>query len=442
MGYILILLIFGSLGVSMNNDFIRLDEEKKVVLYTRSLKQGVTYYARFKLDRPELANNQPYVRESMKTPSLDIATTRALERAAELKILQDNDMVVRGKTVEQGISAFVDEYEQRLGENWDGYSIYMLRHYRKHCQKYWVPYIGAKKLALVKESDFRDYEKWRRSYWKNNKPNHGNIKLTPAPTTIQHEINSMKSVMRWCRENGYYSGMPITFHKKNVERNPRSAFTLEQYHRIIQYLRTNEWLSVGKHGTDSRIIRHRRMLREWFLFACNIGMRIGEMREIKWRDVSFDKTESGKRYVRVKVGKNTKVGKYGKSRERIGRHYAARSLERMREWREDNLKSNDYVFCSPDGNTLQDIREGFNALLKEASMWQPRNGGEPIDCEHDTDGRKMTPYCCRHTYITFQLRFRKQPDVYAIAENTATSIAMIQQYYSDAKPEDFVERVI
>jgi integrase len=252
----------------------------------------------------------------------------------------------------------------------------------------------------------------------------------------------MKSVMRWCRENGYYSGEPISFVFKLGKRNPRKAFTRQQYRRITQYLRTNNWLIVGKHGNDTKVIRHRRMLREYFLFACNIGMRVGEMRQIRWRDVAFDKTESGKRFVRVQVSERTKVGKSGKGMERIGRYSAFRALERMKEWREDNLLSDDYVFCSPDGKPIQDFREGFNTMLKLTSRWVPKSGGEPIDCEYDTNGVKMTPYCCRHTYITFQLRFRKNPDVYALAENCATSIAMIEQYYSDAKSEDFVERLI
>ena len=69
--------------------------------------------------------------------------------------------------------------------------------------------------------------------------------------------------------------------------------------------------------------------------------------------------------------------------------------------RTDNLKPDDYVFCSPNGKRINDFREGFNTLLRLASKWIPATGGEQIDCEFDTDNVKMTPYCCRHTYITF-----------------------------------------
>ena len=86
---------------------IHVDEDRKVVLYTRNLKQGNTYYARFRISKTELSNNQQYIRESMKTPNLEVAKTRAMQRFAEIMILQKNNMVIRGKTVEQGIKDFI-----------------------------------------------------------------------------------------------------------------------------------------------------------------------------------------------------------------------------------------------------------------------------------------------------------------------------------------------
>ncbi|MFP6772713.1 MAG: tyrosine-type recombinase/integrase [Alphaproteobacteria bacterium] len=411
--------------------FIPLDEDKQVMLYTRELKQGTTYYARFRVNKQELANNQKYLRESMKTANFEAAKNRANQRFAEISILQNNEMVIRGKTVEQGINLFVEQYEKRFKEGWDRYTKGMLRVYKKHVLNYWVPYAGDLKLSLLREQHFREYENWRRGNWR---------KSPPAERTIQLEISSMKSVMTWCRQQGLYSGEPISYVYRMRNNNRRSAFSIQQYRRIVTYLRTNDWLVVGKHNNDSRIIRHRMMLREYFLFACNIGMRIGEMREIRWRDVTFAQTDAGKKYVRVRASQKTKLKSKGAT-ERIGRATAARALQRLRETRTDNLGANDFVFCNPDGKQIAEFREGFNTMLKGASSYVPKNG-EAMDCEFDTDGVKYTPYCCRHTYITYQLRYRKHSDVYAIASNCATSISMIEQYYSDARGEDFVDKLI
>ena len=252
----------------------------------------------------------------------------------------------------------------------------------------------------------------------------------------------MKTVMRWCLENNFHTGQPISFVFKMGVRNRRSAFTLQQYRRIVTYMRTNEFLVVGKMGNDSRIIRHRKMLKEYFLFLCNSGLRVGEARELRWRDVSFETSDSGKSFVRIQVSRKTKTGQLLKNRERIGRSTASRSLQRLRGGRDDNLGRNDFIFCNPVGNTIGEFREGFANLLKEASEYIPKSGGERVDCEYDTDGQKLTPYCTRHTYITFQLRYRKQSDIYVIASNTGTSVSMIENYYSDARSEDFIEKLI
>ena len=141
---------------------IPLDEDKQVMLYTRELKQGTTYYARFSVTKKELANNQKYLRESMKTGNLQTAKIRANRRFAEINILQNNEMVITGKSVEQGINLFVGEYEKRFKEGWDRYTKGMLRVYKKHVLNYWVPYVGDLKLSLLREQHFREYENWRR----------------------------------------------------------------------------------------------------------------------------------------------------------------------------------------------------------------------------------------------------------------------------------------
>ena len=47
---------------------IPLDEEEKVVLYPRILKSGrKVFFARFKMEKKELAGDQFYLRESMET---------------------------------------------------------------------------------------------------------------------------------------------------------------------------------------------------------------------------------------------------------------------------------------------------------------------------------------------------------------------------------------
>jgi integrase len=412
-----------------------LDEDKRITIYPREYKQGTIWYGRFLVEKRELINGQRYLRESLKTQDEEIAKHRAIKRYAEITVFQNNDFIIKNISVGEGIKKFMADFESKMQEGLNGYSPSMFRLYRKHVVNYWSRYIGHRNLSTLTNNDFRNYEGWRRKnvIHKNN---------TVSNATLKQDITLMKSIVRWCLENNLHTGTPISYVFKMGVKNRRSAFTLQQYRRIILYMRTKEFLTVGKMGNDSRIIRHRKMLKEYFLFLCNSGLRVGECRQLRWRDVSFEKTDTGKTYVRIRVSRKTKTGQYLKNMERIGRSTASRSLERLKEERDDNLGENDFIFCSPEGKQIGQFRESFAVLLKEASEYIPKSDGVRVDCEYDTDGQKLTPYCCRHTYITFQLRYRKHSDIYVIASNTGTSVSMIEQYYSDARSEDFIDKLI
>tara|TARA_B100002003_G_C14097395_1_gene527812 strand:- start:55 stop:1320 length:1266 start_codon:yes stop_codon:yes gene_type:complete len=417
---------------------IHLDEEKKISIYPRTYKMGTNWYARFLIDKRELINGNRYHRVSLKTQDEESAKKIALQKFAELTVFQNNDIVINNVTVDVGIQKFMKDFEEKMKQGLNGYSKGMFRLYQKHVLNYWPRYIGHRNLSTVTNTDFRNYEGWRR---KNPVGSYSGQK-TVSNATLKHDINCMKTIIRWCLENNLHRGQPISFVFKMGVRNRRSAFTLQQYRRITTYMRTKEYFVVGKMGNDSRIIRHRKMLKEYFLFLCNSGLRVGEARQLKWKDVTFEKTETGKSFVRIQVSRKTKTGKLLRDRERIGRSTASKCLQRLRDERDDNFEREDYVFCNPEGQVIGEFREGFAALLKEASAYIPKSGGEKIDCEYDNDGKKLTPYCCRHTYITFQLRFKKNSDIYAIASNCATSVQMIEAYYSDTRAEDFIEKLI
>ena len=67
---------------------IPVDEDRKVVLYTRDLKQGKTYYARFRVSKTNLSNNQEYIRESMQTPNMEIVSEVGVSRRTVSNVLK------------------------------------------------------------------------------------------------------------------------------------------------------------------------------------------------------------------------------------------------------------------------------------------------------------------------------------------------------------------
>jgi len=415
------------------------DEDGKVLvsLVERYMSSGrVVYYGRFKVLKKHLANGQRFIVQSLKTDNIDTARMRAHEKWASIKVRNDSDVHLTSLTVNECINRFLKNYERSLDSGVSGYSQNMLRGFRKSVDIYWRDYLGERDVASVSASDLEGYEVWRQDWakiTKRRRKNDQRYKATIAKRTVLWEVNAFKQFLKWCATKGYYNGRAYEWRFK-AEQNRRSAFTRNQYRQLHRYMRTNDFLDKGKHKNDKRIRRHRMMLRAYILFMSNTGLRVGEARHLRWSDISERTNKLGKRVVVVRVSEEqSKVRKnrsaYGNV---VGRYTALRALERWKdylastgeEWSEERN-----IFCDSSGKVVRDFREGFNSVIREANV------------EFDDNGNKYTIYSLRHTYITFRLQFGKNLSIHSLARNCRTSVSMIEQFYSDAVSEDFVDEL-
>ncbi len=425
-----------------------LDKDKEtgehlVSVYLRSRKKRNLYYARFKIDKRQLANDQRHIVKSLKTDDLDEAIKRARKEFAKLQVLQDQDIALKKVTVGEALDKFLSQYKDNLDAGISGFTKHMYRGFRKSIDIYWREYVGHKSLNSLSIIDFENYEAWRRKWAKNTKRKkklHGNYKTEISRRTIQWEVNAFKQMLRWCSQRNLYSGKAYEWKYKVGERNRRSGFTINQYRKLYRYMHSDDFLKVGKHGNDKRIQRHRIMLRTYILFMANTGLRIGEARNLKWSDVTERENALGQKVVSVRISK--KYSKVNKARQVVGRYQALRALERWKSYLHDIGESLDselfllndadedrLIFCNENGKAIADFRAGFNSVIREAGV------------EFDADGNKLTCYSLRHTYITFRIQSSNKLSIYSLAKNCGTSIAMIEIYYSDAVSEDFVDEL-
>jgi integrase len=79
-------------------------------------------------------------------------------------------------------------------------------------------------------------------------------------------------------------------------------------------------------------------------------------------------------------------------------------------------KPEDLLFAMPAGGQIITLADQFDALLADAGM--TRNSA----------GEKFTLYSLRHFYAVRQIA--RGTDIYTIARNMGTSVAMIEQYYA------------
>jgi site-specific recombinase XerD len=401
-----------------------------ISVYLRDHKTGPCYYARFKVSNSKSGNGQRYITESLRTDDFHHAVEVARTRYAEINLMEKENRYIKTESVSVAIDKFIRDYEHGVEQRRSSHSVSMLVSFKKTVDKYWKDYIGHLDLKLVSWDQMNDYEKWRQDFYLNKKKSgkkiHPNAKLVASKRTIESEINNFKTFLRWCSIKGMYSGTALDFKFKNLQgNNKRSAFTTQQWTALTGFMRRKSWTVVGRRGNDSRLIRYRHMLKAYVLFMKNTGLRVGESRNLRWSDVEFlSNADPSKCYVRVKVLREN--SKTRKSSVIVGNEGAYNALMDWFQHRVDakNLtKKEDPIWCEQDGKVINDFREGFNTLIRDAKV------------EHDASGQKLTIYSLRHTYITEQLK--NGVPVYTIASNCNTSVAMIERYYSDARPQDF-----
>jgi integrase len=404
-----------------------------VSVYTRRLLKGDIYYARFKITNKSVADGQRYVTESLDTMDEAIALDRARQRYAEICLLERENKAIKSGSVKAEIDEFIKQYEVGVSKGLRGYTSHMLTGFRKSIVRYFVEYLGHKPIHDVGADDLKGYESWRHGYWASKTDAgvtlHGNAKAKPAPRTLEWEINAFKQFLRWASEQGKYNGDALNFKFSVDKKHARSAFTEDQIDKLYKVMNRRSWQQgAGKHGHDVRLTRYRMMLRAYVFFMAGTGLRPGEARNLKWRDIKYTQASDEQEVVEVFV--HATHSKVAKTRTTIGLDMASGAISMLQAERRssnDFSKDDDPIWCDTDGTVIKDFREGFNTLIKAAGV------------ETDTMGSKLAIYSLRHYYISS--RIRNGVDKYWLAKNTGTSLDMITKFYDHVPTPDMTDEL-
>ncbi len=188
---------------------------------------------------------------------------------------------------------------------------------------------------------------------------------------------------------------------QNGELNRREHFDKSDYRKLIDFMRTNAWLE-HKH---TRVSYDRKLLRDYVLIMANTGMRVGEQRNLKWKDVEQTTDRDKNKILVCRVD-----GKTGK-RTVVCNEDTERKFERVKELT-GHANGDDWVWAKRDGSLKKDFSVGF-ASLRNAVFG-------------DDDTRTL--YSLRHTYATFKI-INENMNLKKLAEQMGTSVAMIDKHY-------------
>lgn len=239
-----------------------------------------------------------------------------------------------------------------------------------------------------------------------------------SPNTIKRLHADIRQFLNWSVEMGYLDKVPV-FPRVSSEQTRRPHFDIADWRKLVRYLREHI-----KNAHPS-VLRDRKLLVNYVLVLANTGIRVGEAKTLKWRDVRylpFGKDGQGANVVLTVKGKTG-------IREVVARTPAVRIyLEAIRELRREDLTdpksdiygkkdvpADSYVFCGSDGAAINSFKKSFATLLRAAGV------------EFDSFGQRRSLYSLRHTYATFRLEHGVNQ--YILARNMGTSVAMLESFY-------------
>ena len=198
----------------------------------------------------------------------------------------------------------------------------------------------------------------------------------------------------------------------NEEIVRRQTLTNEEYNGLIKTMRR---LCSEKHSRNEVELTWRKLTQIFVLVATNSGLRVGEQKQLRWKDVQVEmhKDKDGNTVKLARIVVRAATSKVRKERTllcRSGQHF-----ERIEEIF-GKRSAEDLVF-SMDGKriiNLKTLNKYFRAMLEAAEI-------------RDVVGRGIVLYSLRHFMIT--QRIMAGLGYRAIADMCGTSVTMIEKTY-------------
>jgi integrase len=281
-------------------------------------------------------------------------------------------------------------------------------------ERYGIPFFKGRAIDSINNALMQEFMDWRRN---NSK------RAMSSPATVNKDLASFKTMFKWVFRNGIID-RPIEFDKPRVKQNRRPHFDSADWAKLTRFLR--EWVKQGKSSEGGGKIRERILLTNYVLILANTGIRVGEARMLRWRDVQSDRDKNGSSIVVLTV-----KGKTGE-RQVIARTFEVWSyFDRIREMREVEIKRkadrHEFIFCNREGEPIGSFKKGFQNMIAKAGV------------EYDTYRQRRTIYSLRHTYATFRLR--EGTHQFHLAQNMGTSVKMLEDYYGHVRSRDVAQEL-
>ncbi|MCG8022595.1 MAG: hypothetical protein JAZ02_01220 [Candidatus Thiodiazotropha endolucinida] len=419
----------------------------RITLYRRT-SQGTAYqsdswYAYFKIP------GQKAIRRSLKTADKLEAESLAESQYFELVEKSKRGLSLTSKRFNHVANAYLRDYQTKA-EREQGLPEHE-RQYRRYGNKnliigkYLVPYFKDKPIQDITDFDVESYKEWRKMYWisgegaeqetityirdghKITRPKRKSEQSQPHYSTVNKELTVLREVFEYARLNRMIEGREVPVIKndrkpKNQNDRKPGLSATEVKHLLNTTAKRYYSESNPKHK------RHLKLLIHYIAFMCLTGLRVSEAKNLKLSDcesITKGKNDYLKIFVRAK----------GKSRELIGLHESATTLDKLKFYHHENAAKHDWkydddmpVFVDQYGKPVGSFAKGLDRAFDDAGLLYDK---------HDV---KRTAGAFRKYYITTALL--SDVNYFELAKQCWTSVGVIERYYSEIEtfhqPERFI----
>jgi integrase len=348
-------------------------------------KRGEIWQFRYWLEK-----ERRYVRLSLKTKNVDIATDRAKKHFVNIKSVTDSGRTYYSKTTKDGVLMYL-EYRKGHIESRTSKSIVKGRYgtIRAHLD-HWLDFIERDtKLKELDRDSCAEYAKTREN---------PSATKTTALSTIAGEQSTINSMMKWLYKKGevYIDGFDfetISIRNTPEENVRRASFTDEE---VMDFrLAIPKYIEEAKKDMTDLENRARVLSGYYLLISTICGLRTGEQKQLKWKDITFqNETIKGESidFVKISVRKET-------SKVRKSRVVKIRDMEYF----DDLFKlttpthttkpfAENFVFSYNGTNVVSQraVTHHFKKILEAADIVKGK--------------RSLVPYSFRHHFITSRIK--------------------------------------
>jgi integrase len=386
--------------MSEYTDQVDVRGDGRVILYKRPGLKAPKWQVRIRVPK-----STGYRIVSTKTADRREAERFALDLYEELYLHVKSGGTIQSRTFKQVFEEWQTTINTmghtRQGGSWDA-TVHRI-------ESYAVKFFGQMKIDSIGPLQFADFWVWRKSNFNRTKPSNG---------TLRRERTSILPVFKFAVTRGYLQSVPDTDPPKAaLERRP--TFTLDEWRTI--YTAARSWVNEGE---AKATWRQRFVSQQYILVLANTGLRVGELRGLRWSDLRTVSTNDGTRLIGEVRGKTG-------SREVVFQDGAEVYIKRIYDLRIDETAdappSDEVIFCHRDGIPIHTMKTAFNSLLKYAGVPIERNGGS------------RTLYSLRHFYATMRLSNDTSP--FLLAKQMGTSVEMLEKYYGQTISSELAAQI-